>query len=592
MQDAHQALAHPRRNALLCCLALGICVLLINPRVQMGVDDDWSYTKSAFDFARTGHILYNGWATAMLGWQIIWGGFFVKVFGYSFTAVRLSMLPIAMGSVYLLHQILIRFGANAWNAAIGALTMALSPLFLPLTTSFMTDVPGVFSVLLCLYMCQRALQAPTRRSAVAWLCTAAAVNVVGGTVRQIVWFGALTMVPVTAWLLRKRYRLWRVTAVLWVLSCVGVASFVYWFRQQPYSVPEKLLEGAIGTGQILSVAIRLVSFSLTLVMFMLPILVASVSAMRRLPLWDRILGYVLMAVGSIALLVFTIHRPLDRFLAPWMLNVVSRYGMFFVADLGPSPFITDSDPSIFAMARWVRIAVTMLVGLSIVGCAVVALSRCRSRTGESSRSYGSLALTVSFLVPYVASLLPRATFGAQYVLLDRYALPILPLLIIVLILYYQERISERLPWVCVIVLVVFAVYGVAATHDFFSMDRARHAAAERIERTGVPRTAIHGSFEYDAWTQLQAEGHVNEKKVEVPAGAYRAATHHHQPPANCQFFYADFIPAVRPKFLVVLKPRLCLANSDLAPVEYHTWQPPFQREVYIQKQMAGYDWID
>lgn len=558
----------------------------------MGIDDDWSYTKSAFDFARTGHILYNGWATAMLGWQIIWGGCFVKIFGYSFTAVRLSMLPIAMGSVYLLHQILIRFGANAWNAAIGALAMALSPLFLPLTTSFMTDVPGVFCVLLCLYMCQRALQAATRQSAAAWLCAAAAVNVVGGTVRQIVWFGALTMVPVTAWLLRKRYHLWRVTALLWVLSCIGVASFVYWFRQQPYSVPEKLLEGGMGAGQILSLSVRLIAFSLTLAMFMLPILAAFPSAMRRLPLWDRILGYVLMAAGSIALLAGTIRQPLDQLLAPWMSNVVSKYGMFFVADLGHSPFMTDSGPSIFLLARWVRIAVTMMVGLSIVGCVVVALSRRRLRTAESPRSYGSLALTVSFLVPYVASLLPRATFGAQYVLLDRYALPILPLLIIVLILYHQERISERLPWVCVIVLGVFGVYGVAATHDLFSMDRARSAAAERIERTGVPRTAIHGSFEYDAWTQLEAEGHVNEKKVEVPAGTYRAATHQHQPPANCQFFYADFIPAVRPKFLVVLKPRPCLANSDFAPVEYHAWLPPFQRKVYIQEQMPGYDWID
>ncbi len=78
-------------------------------------------------------------------------GCFIKIFGFSFTVVRFSMLPIAMVTVYLFHQILRRFGINPGNAVLGALTLALSPMFLPLAASFMTDVPGLLVILIWVY---------------------------------------------------------------------------------------------------------------------------------------------------------------------------------------------------------------------------------------------------------------------------------------------------------------------------------------------------------------------------------------------------------------------------------------------------------
>jgi hypothetical protein len=38
----------------------------------MGFADDFSYIKTALVYAQTGHFVYNGWATAMFGWQIPW----------------------------------------------------------------------------------------------------------------------------------------------------------------------------------------------------------------------------------------------------------------------------------------------------------------------------------------------------------------------------------------------------------------------------------------------------------------------------------------------------------------------------------------
>ena len=137
---------------------------------QVGFIDDWSYAKTAQVFVQTGHFVYNGWATAMLGWQIVLGALFIRLFGFSFTVVRLSILLIAMAAVFLFHSILVRFGVNARNAVFGSLALGLSPIFVPLADSYMTDVPGLFAVLLCLYLCQRAVAVPSVKRTIAWLC--------------------------------------------------------------------------------------------------------------------------------------------------------------------------------------------------------------------------------------------------------------------------------------------------------------------------------------------------------------------------------------------------------------------------------------
>ena len=77
-----------RRPALLCAFVLLVCALATFPVAEVGLTDDWSYVQSARVLAQTGHIVYNGWATAMLGWQLFLGALFAKLFGPSFTAIR------------------------------------------------------------------------------------------------------------------------------------------------------------------------------------------------------------------------------------------------------------------------------------------------------------------------------------------------------------------------------------------------------------------------------------------------------------------------------------------------------------------------
>ncbi len=94
----------------LCALAVLFCELLAKPFANMGVMDDGAYVPIARALAATGHIAYTGWATPMLGLQLYLGAAFIKLFGFSFSAVRMSTLLVAVAMAFVFQRTLVRVG--------------------------------------------------------------------------------------------------------------------------------------------------------------------------------------------------------------------------------------------------------------------------------------------------------------------------------------------------------------------------------------------------------------------------------------------------------------------------------------------------
>jgi hypothetical protein len=122
----------------------------------MGISDDWPYILMAQKLAATGHVVYNGWASPMLGWQLYLAAAFIKLLGFSPTVVRMSILLVAAALAFVLQRVLVRANISERNATIGTLALVLSPLYLMLSVTFMTDISGLFAIVLCLYGCLRA----------------------------------------------------------------------------------------------------------------------------------------------------------------------------------------------------------------------------------------------------------------------------------------------------------------------------------------------------------------------------------------------------------------------------------------------------
>lgn len=561
---------HTIRNGLICACVFAVGLWAAHPVAEMGFIDDWSYIKTAQVFAQTGHLVYNGWATAMLGWQVPWGALFIKLFGFSFTVVRLSILPVAMATIALFHAILVRFGVNPQNAVLGTLTFALSPIFMPLAASFMTEVPGMFAIVLCLYLCQRAVAAGSSKATIVWLCLAVASNLVGGTARQIAWLGALVMVPSTGWLLRKRHGVLLISALLWVISVGGVFTCMQWWNLQPYSVPEspfKNFEHRPASPTI--VCFELLGFALTLSLLVYPVLAAWLPQMRRLS------RATLLRVALLTAL-FGVAQWITRWAFPWITDVI--YDEF----LAPGLYANNLAPSLLPF--WLRQAISLLIFATLLlfaeGLRIKVWPLVKQKRFQAASWEDILWLLGPFTLIYFAVLMPRLF---HWVIFDRYLLPILPIAITCLLRVHQRWIAPTLPAISTAMLAIVALISIGLTHDWFATNRAQLAAIAEVRASGVPGTEIQGGFAYDGWTQIKDGGYVNEPRMIVPVGAFHPDIRFSMPPAPCRYFWAPYTPAIHPKFTIIFRKVDCLAPSKYPPVHYRTWLPPYNRTIVVQQ---------
>ena len=536
------------------CPACSGALVLTWPVVEMGINDDWSYSAIAWDFARTGRMVYHGWVSPIIGWQAVWGAAAVRAFGFSYTVTRLSVWPIALAVVALFHAVLRSFGLNRSHATLGTLTLGLSPLFLPLADTFMTDIPSLFVVLLCLHMCQRALAATSDRSATLWLSAAIVSNVALGTVRQLAWLGFLVIVPSCVYRLRRSRSLVITTSLVWIAGLASALSILRWFNHQPYTSSEKLLPSHIPASALHNLTTRFWEAILTTLLFCLPVLIAGLGRIRSMTTARRKVA----AVFTLCLVLLAVFQPSRRVMLrkapPWLGNTVGFHGILQGGGLiGPAHEIPHA---------W-RIGSLALLVLATVMFGYALWERGHLRLQER---YGAIAV---LLLPYVAVygvlLIPRAV---EFVMYDRYMLEMIVVALVFLLRLHQDRLAASVPLISYVTLTIFAVLAVAGTHDLFSLDRARVMAFDNLQRQGIPVTAIDGGLELDGTTQIQAWGYVNDSRIMLPRLKPARGSG-----LGCTIFFEAFAPAIHARYVLNVDDNPCASGDRIAAVAYRTWLP-------------------
>ena len=552
-----------RIPALLCAFLVLVCELIARPIANMSVCDDGPYILMAQHLASTAHIVYNGGATAMLGWQLYLGSGFIKLFGFSFTAVRSSTVLVAMVIAFLLERLMVRAGTSERNATLGTLALVLSPLYLMLSATYMTDIPGLFAVVICLYSCIRTLQASSSRATIAWLIVAVVANALCGTSRQIAWLGLLVMVPSTLWLLRTQRRVLIAGLAATLAGLIFLFACMRWFSHQPYILPEPLLPKSFPLAYTLG---TLATFYLDLPFLLLALVVLFLPQLRTLR--PRVLALLtLISASYLFLALYPSHLrgyfPLEPLLHNG--NWVSVHGIYEgVISLSD----WHSQTPIF-LGTPIRVLLTLVSIGGLLGI-LVSLRRTRKTAApaptSNSLNWHQLAILLGpFTLAYMMLLIPRSTG----LLFDRYALELLLVAAIVLVRYYQDRIHPQLPSAATLLIAVMAIYAIADTHNTFSLDRARVALAAEFNTNGVPDTSVDNGWEYNFDVEIQQAGYINDARIRVPAHAYAPTPP--PPPDICHMLFADDTPHIHPLYGVSFQPNVCDGPAPFAPVHYSRW---------------------
>jgi hypothetical protein len=572
--------------AIACALAPILCYVVVRPFAEIGINDDWSYIKTAQVLAQTGHIVYNGWGSPMLGWQAYFGALFIWLFGFSFTAVRFATVIETMATAFLLQRTFVRAGVNTWNATLATMTFILSPLCLPLEFTFMADISGVLCIVVCLYMCLRAFQAESEHYAVVWISVAALLNALSGTARQIAWLGALVMVPSTLWLLRRSRRV----LVVGCLACIAgagiVAAEMFWFVRQPYALPmnpiprrldleslELLGEVDLGAaGQLMLLAVPI------LLMF-----VASIRLFNRRAAAIFAAALLCFAVPGIALFhAGMLGRCLAPFVEDYMTDATFERLDAIAANGIHLSFAPDS-------LRVLLTGAVVLGILSFVTCAFAGADRRPAPQHTATAiSWQKLGMIIGpFSLAYI--LILAAIMLRQRFFYDRYLVPLLAICLLVLGRFYQERVRPNLPLVCVFFIAVFGGFSVVATHDIFAQYRGYVSAIGQLRLTGTPATAILGPWEFEAWTETEKVGFVNDHRIRVPKGAW-VPPPARSLPSNCDMPSVDFLdwtPAIDPIYAIVLDPTQCGGQLALPAVTYTTRIVQHTNSIYTVRLPAA-----
>ncbi len=579
------------RNLLLCVLVTLLAILVAWPFAEGGYIDDFSYIHMAKSLAETGRFAYNGWPTAMLGIQVWWGAAWIWLFGFSFTLVRLSVWPLALGAVALVYLIARRASLSPADSLFAALLTGLSTLFLPLAPTFMTDIPGFFFLLACLYGFTRAADAAedsrARSShvvpwwALAWLAIGTLFGVLGGTIRQPVWFAPIACAAVLClWrfggLNRSDRRVFRLASLLCgVIGMVALVVGTRWFSQQPYAIPTKLptLEAVAHFGlasiarEAVTVATECALKVLPAMLFCLPWIVEHVSTGLRTR-WGRITaGVTALAMAGVlaGTLTQSLEGPLGLLAGSW------RPTGHALHDAG------------VGLIRCGVLGVTVAVAVA----ATVATGRARSLPAAARRLPPAVILPLAYLVPYGASLLlvSQTTDG----IFPRYYLPFLPALTCGLLsctrslpTAHSGAAADRRSMLGWLLVAFFALRGIAILHDEFADTRTRLDAIALLQQKGVPRERITSKWVVDGWEQVERAGFINDPRIQVPVDAYRADVPYDYPDPK---FRKNF-PTLRPDFMVVDEREITPGASGGFPRFTFTawWRPPYLRTIVIRSQ--------
>ena len=113
----------------------------VNPFREAPYDDDWAFSETVKHFLETGHYRLNDWLAPNMPFQVLWGALFCLPAGYSFTALRLSTLVLALIGLVAFRGLALEHGVERRAANLLTLCLASSPLWRASTPSVICRTP-------------------------------------------------------------------------------------------------------------------------------------------------------------------------------------------------------------------------------------------------------------------------------------------------------------------------------------------------------------------------------------------------------------------------------------------------------------------
>jgi len=477
-------------------------VFLVNPVGNFPLNDDWAYGRLVKILLEEGKWRMEGPLNVPFIAQGLWGALFSVPFGFSFTALRFSTLLLGWMGVLAAYGFLREIGAGRRVASVGALAIAVNPIYFSLSHTFMTDVPFFAFAILSFFFLVRGMN----RNQFSLICAGSFLGAVATLIRQMG-----LVIPFSfglGVLVKKDFRFkeaWKIAVPfllmlgpfflygLWLSVTQGGYPLSYYDRIHDwfFILFQNLFDHVFFQEFFENLWIATVYLGLFLIPFL--VLKGIDSVRSRHQSLSTLLTGILFAGMAAVTVVGKKWMPLSN-------------NILFEGGIGP---VTVKDVYVMGLEHvptFPKVFWTIVTLLGLLGGALLVflmvLRTCALWFGkekrDSERWKGILCWSASFLclLPYLPTWFH-----------DRYLLFPLPLLMGAVVsgkVKTPPRPGRSALLGAIILLVLWAAFSVATTHDYLSWNRARWEALQYLtEEMKINPKEIDGGYEFNGWFGYQ-----------------------------------------------------------------------------------------
>ena len=444
--------------------------LLVGPRADVPVIDDWVYAWSVDHLLRTGQLQVLEFSAIYPIAQVLWGAVFARIAGFSFGVLRFSTVVLSVIGCAAVYATLRELGCRRSTSLLGAFALALDPVYFALSFSFMTEVPFISVSALALYAYVRAIRRDERGP----LWAGGLFAILAFLVRPIGIALPASILPALLWRPDWRASIKRgalpivTTMVAMVLLQVGLPRMI----------------GALEWAAVRQDYLRW-WFTIPITDYLKwTINVLFVAAFPFAPLllpygarWPRLLlvgaaALALMAISRVAL--GELSNPMPDW-QTWSLQDIAARAMMG-GPLGPSAWSLRATPFV------------SVAGLAAMASLTIILVNWGGRSSRWDRA-DSVVLTLAAL--------HIALIHVLWLYNDRYYTVLAPSLAIVGAKALDAE--GRAKWIAAALLAVWAAVAVTGTRDMLAFNAACAQAARELEAAGIPPADVDAGYALNGW---------------------------------------------------------------------------------------------
>lgn len=464
-------------------------MLLIDPRGDFPLNDDWAYARSVYDLFEKGEFILVDWGAMTLVAQVYIGAFFCKIFGLSFTVLRFSTLCSSLIGALAFYGLANELTKERKLAQFSTLLFFFNPMYFNLSYTFMTDVHFLSFLLLAFLFFIKNL----RQANILYLVAATFFSVIATLIRQPGLLIPFVFLFVSFFQTRHKLKEKLVDflpAIITLGVFVGYNIWLKWGTSTPNNVQSvTALYDSIFARSLGYNYFRLTNIILYVGLFLLPFLVGFIRLPRGLTLQKNILlgiastglfaffyygsdffpaGNILYNLGLGPQLLrdtYLLKENISPSLPPWGMQMI-KYGAVLASTI------------LFIAVPWKGLfnrKTIMASPLNTIWLSKLAL-------GVTIFIFGTFLL----IIPYF---------------FDRYTLPLV-VCALLLVLPYEKSFNRSAQLIGGLLLILFASYSVLGTHYYLSWNRVRWEAMDYLlqEKQTTPKH-IDAGFEVNAWLE-------------------------------------------------------------------------------------------